>query len=816
MRPSWSSTFLVLLTTSLPFNLPHVVSGFTVPTLSKHSTFASSISKTKLYEEAGSTDDNDTSNLDIVLFGVGDLRTNDHQGLYSALSSATSNEILPLLILSTSDTLKHLPGARSYTINTAKMMSSAISDLSESLMKKYGLKLQIEVGDSVTDVLSSVLDKNKEGKQNINVHVYDAGPADNLIGMSPYPYLLESSDLFSGVVSMIPWNCRLREKPWESVLEDPSSFPTTNPSYCDNYCSDDTNVIVPLELSEELKRTNDQAEENSVSVSEDHILSLLKTALDLEDSDDDNIAQSENTGLFGTGWGGIHGSVCSETETLTCLDEFIEKSRCDHDAFLKNHWYTKGLAHNPASLEHATLSWMASGGDAKRMSNENLIEGEMLVRYLAAPLFFGCISKRQIYDLCVKSKELKSLNYLGLPWRKTGTTKILKEMVENREWHELFAAKNILQERKENSPTLMGEIQSQYWRWHGFLCRYSSSDLSMEEEQNKNAFLLVHGFGASSNQFRRLVAQLATVGSSENFPQSVFAPDLIGFGQCEKPSLTYTQYLWESYIQSFAKEVVLPTKENFILGGNSIGGYTSMACAADDTIGSIKSDDQQTITSASGAPGTQKCTGLILMNSAGKVFSKEDIAKMKSEAASKSEGKVKEVSVAQMTNSIQGLGPCKPPPRPVAYLFATFLLSNLRSRIEKVTVPLYPSNPDNVDDDLCDKNIRRDSLDPGAINVMMSGSKLPPPRTANELLASDHGASTVNTSHLKEGQFKGSVLIAQGMKDPLNDATGRAYDFKGLRDGIELYPLHEGGHCPHDELPEDMAKGIKEWISMAK
>lgn len=46
-----------------------------------------------------------------------------------------------------------------------------------------------------------------------------------------------------------------------------------------------------------------------------------------------------------------------------------------------------------------------------------------------------------------------------------------------------------------------------------------------------------------------------------------------------------------------------------------------------------------------------------------------------------------------------------------------------------------------ADDNLC-SNILRDSLDPVALAVMISGSKLPPPRTANELLGATFGSSS--------------------------------------------------------------------------
>ena len=121
---------------------------------------------------------------------------------------------------------------------------------------------------------------------------------------------------------------------------------------------------------------------------------------------------------------------------------------------------------------------------------------------------------------------------------------------------------------------------------------------------------------------------------------------------------------------------------------------------------------------------------------------------------------------------------------------------------------LYPTNPDAVNEDLC-ANILRDSLDPGAINVMISGSKLPTPRTYNEVVAADFGQTCDDSSGL-ESQFHGPILVAQGILDPLNDATGRARQLKTLRQGIHVAEL-QGGHCPHDEIPEEVASAIWKW-----
>jgi len=161
--------------------------------------------------------------------------------------------------------------------------------------------------------------------------------------------------------------------------------------------------------------------------------------------------------------------------------------------------------------------------------------------------------------------------------------------------------------------------------------------------------------------------------------------------------------------------------------------------------------------------------------------------------------------------------PYSPPSRQIASVGGAGLLWYLRPRIQSICKNLYPTDPTAVDDILC-AGILRDSLDPGAINVMISGTKLPPPRTANELLGATFGSAknrvykTTFQSRFKEGTFDGPVLVAQGMLDPLNDAKGRAAMLGDLREGIKVDPIN-GGHCPHDELPAEMAKSISSWLT---
>lgn len=57
------------------------------------------------------------------------------------------------------------------------------------------------------------------------------------------------------------------------------------------------------------------------------------------------------------------------------------------------------------------------------------------------------------------------------------------------------------------------------------------------------------------------------------------------------------------------------------------------------------------------------------------------------------------------------------------------------------------------------------------------------------------------------------MLVAQGILDPLNDARGRAKLLEAAYDGdVEVRELN-GGHCPHDEVPEEMAAAVRAFVA---
>lgn len=95
--------------------------------------------------------------------------------------------------------------------------------------------------------------------------------------------------------------------------------------------------------------------------------------------------------------------------------------------------------------------------------------------------------------------------------------------------------------------------------------------------------------------------------------------------------------------------------------------------------------------------------------------------------------------------------------RPIRLMASNFLLRSLRGRIEATLKQVYPINPASADEFLA-KEIRRDSLDYGAVEVLASGLILPPPRSLSRLLQ----------------LYSGPLLVLEGRHDPLGDHVSRA------------------------------------------
>jgi pimeloyl-ACP methyl ester carboxylesterase len=218
---------------------------------------------------------------------------------------------------------------------------------------------------------------------------------------------------------------------------------------------------------------------------------------------------------------------------------------------------------------------------------------------------------------------------------------------------------------------------SAYWQWRGQPIHYV---VAGEPHNDRPPLLLVHGFGASTDHWRKNIQGLET-----DF--QVWAIDLLGFGRSAKPDWEYSGSLWQAQLYDFITENI---GRPAVLAGNSLGGYTALCVAANHP---------------------ETAAGLVLLNSAGPF----------------SEGT-----------------PVTPPrPNPVAKLMQSLLLQPLPSwllfqyvrqpAIIRRTLEQVYLDKSAITDELID-DIRRPSCDPGAAKVFASVFKSRQGERVDELL----------------------------------------------------------------------------------
>ncbi|MGG6296132.1 alpha/beta fold hydrolase [Leptolyngbya sp. AN02str] len=105
------------------------------------------------------------------------------------------------------------------------------------------------------------------------------------------------------------------------------------------------------------------------------------------------------------------------------------------------------------------------------------------------------------------------------------------------------------------------------WQWRGHSIHYVCAG---EHRADRPPLLLVHGFGASTDHWRKNIAEL-----QHNF--QVWAIDLLGFGRSAKPNLAFSGDLWRDQLHDFITEVI---GRPVVLVGNSLGGYAALCVAA--------------------------------------------------------------------------------------------------------------------------------------------------------------------------------------------------------------------------------------------
>ena len=232
----------------------------------------------------------------------------------------------------------------------------------------------------------------------------------------------------------------------------------------------------------------------------------------------------------------------------------------------------------------------------------------------------------------------------------------------------------------------------------------------------------------------------------------VHAIDLLGFGRSAKPAeLAYGGALWRDQLAAYVSERIgRPT----VLAGNSLGGFSALAA---------------------GVALGEQAAGVVLLNAAGP-FSDE-------QAPPKGWGAI--------TRQTVGGALLKSP------VLQRLLFENLRrpATIRRTLNQVYVDKT-NVDEALVEA-IRRPSLDPGAFGVFRTVFDSPRGQPLDELFA----------------QLACPLLLLWGIRDPWINAVGRRAAFQRHAPAGTSEVVLEAGHCPHDEVPDQVNAALLDWIA---
>ena len=119
------------------------------------------------------------------------------------------------------------------------------------------------------------------------------------------------------------------------------------------------------------------------------------------------------------------------------------------------------------------------------------------------------------------------------------------------------------------STLLAPPLKPRYWYWRGWRVRYQVFSTGQPGVSDLPPLLLLHGFGSSLEQWRDNVTALA-----QN--RTVYALDLLGFGDSQKAATVFNTDLWSAQIYDFWQTWIgQPT----ILVGHSLGALVALNSA---------------------------------------------------------------------------------------------------------------------------------------------------------------------------------------------------------------------------------------------
>lgn len=285
---------------------------------------------------------------------------------------------------------------------------------------------------------------------------------------------------------------------------------------------------------------------------------------------------------------------------------------------------------------------------------------------------------------------------------------------------------------------LTNPLEKLTWDWRGHQIQYTVMGVGQP-------LLLIHGFGACIGHWRKNIPVLAEKG------YRVFALDLLGFGNSDKPPLNYTVELWQQQIRDFWEaHIQKPT----VFVGNSIGGLLTLMVMTEYP---------------------QITTGGVLINCAGGLNHRPDELYF-----------LLRLIMGTFTKLVSS---------PVT---GKFIFDRIRQK-NRIRNTLYQVYRDKkaVTDELVDM-LYQPSCHPTAQQVFASVLTAPAGPKPTDLLP----------------KIQHPLLVLWGDKDPWTPIKGaKIYQERASLDlDMEFYPIPNAGHCPHDERPEMVNELILRWL----
>ncbi|WP_017660132.1 alpha/beta fold hydrolase [Baaleninema simplex] len=280
-------------------------------------------------------------------------------------------------------------------------------------------------------------------------------------------------------------------------------------------------------------------------------------------------------------------------------------------------------------------------------------------------------------------------------------------------------------------------IEKQFWTWRNHRIAFTASG-------EGSPLLLIHGFGASIGHWRNNIPAFADAG------YRVYALDLLGFGDSDKPALEYSLELWRDLIADFWTEFI---KEPTVFAGNSIGALLALMLAAEYP---------------------DRTEGIVLLNCAGGLNHRPEELNL---------------PLRMVMGTFAKLVSSK--------WFGSFLFDRVRQphRIRGTLRQVY-GNREAVTDELVEM-LYAPSCHPGAQQVFASILTAPAGPKPSELLP----------------QVQCPMLVLWGEDDPWTPVKGsQIFQDWGKRHPVTFHSIPKTGHCPHDERPEIVNSLVLDWL----